>query len=402
MRDEFEWCILNKNTQISSLLSLLNKKAGKELRLRDMLRKYSILFMYKYYKWIRIRFWDPVEEKIDESFEIEDKEDNEDNEMTMVILSYNERFNSFTELLRLFHHYEKNIEDENDSLGQYVRNQIKNVVNYILNKKQCEEWTANSLEKQREIAKKCLFDLLEVSTEVSRVRPVQTFIQQHESLFNQVKRLIILLLQFFSNANREILDIYYSWLSKHLLRIPQFKQLSSKPIKKEVKAEGKKKEEETKRMSQKRSKHTSKSSRKRARLAWSESDEESEESEESESDKESEESEEEEEEMSEEEESEEEEDEWDDTCDICGKGGNLICCDGCTNSYHLRCLRLRVYIKSLNDSQTIPKGEWYCPSCSKEQCGVCKKYGLGMHDNIVCGNEDGTKGCGEMFHLVQF
>lgn len=135
MRDEFEWCILNKNTQISSLLSLLNKKAGKELRLRDMLRKYSILFMYEYYKWIRIRFWDPVEEKIDESFEIEDKEDDEDNEMTMVILSYNERFNSFTELLRLFHHYEKNIEDENDSLGQYVRNQIKNVVNYILNKK---------------------------------------------------------------------------------------------------------------------------------------------------------------------------------------------------------------------------------------------------------------------------
>ena len=135
MRDEFEWCILNKNTQISSLLSLLNKKAGKELRLRDMLRKYSILFMYEYYKWIRIRFWDPVEEKIDESFEIEDKEDDEDNEMTVVILSYNERFNSFTELLRLFHHYEKNIEDENDSLGQYVRNQIKNVLNYILNKK---------------------------------------------------------------------------------------------------------------------------------------------------------------------------------------------------------------------------------------------------------------------------
>ena len=25
-----------------------------------------------------------------------------------------------------------------------------------------------------------------------------------------------------------------------------------------------------------------------------------------------------------------------------------------------------------------------------------------MHDNIVCGNEDGTKGCGEMFHLVWF
>ena len=87
---------------------------------------------------IRIRFWDPVEEKVDESLEIEEEENEEEeegDEQTMVILSYNEQFNSFSELTRLFHHYEKNIEDENDSLGQYVRDQLKNVLNCILDKK---------------------------------------------------------------------------------------------------------------------------------------------------------------------------------------------------------------------------------------------------------------------------
>ena len=62
-------------------------------------------------------------------------EEEEGDEQTIVILSYNEQFNSFSELIRLFHHYEKNIEDENDSLGQYVKNQLKNVLNCILDKK---------------------------------------------------------------------------------------------------------------------------------------------------------------------------------------------------------------------------------------------------------------------------
>lgn len=48
----------------------------------------------------------------------------------------------------------------------------------------------------------------------------------------------------------------------------------------------------------------------------------------------------------------------------------------------------------------MPSGEWFCPSCKKEMCAVCKKHGLGIHDNIVCGNEDGTKGCERIFHLV--
>lgn len=35
-------------------------------------------------------------------------------------------------------------------------------------------------------------------------------------------------------------------------------------------------------------------------------------------------------------------DEWDEYCKVCGKGGELICCDGCPASFHLRCAHLRV------------------------------------------------------------
>ena len=37
-----------------------------------------------------------------------------------------------------------------------------------------------------------------------------------------------------------------------------------------------------------------------------------------------------------------EEDEWDEYCSICGKGGQLMCCDGCPRSFHLRCVHLKV------------------------------------------------------------
>ena len=33
---------------------------------------------------------------------------------------------------------------------------------------------------------------------------------------------------------------------------------------------------------------------------------------------------------------------------------------------------------------------------------MCHKRGLAMHDNIICGDEKGTKGCERLFHLVIF
>ncbi|KAL3799489.1 hypothetical protein ACHAW5_009323, partial [Stephanodiscus triporus] len=43
-----------------------------------------------------------------------------------------------------------------------------------------------------------------------------------------------------------------------------------------------------------------------------------------------------------------------DECAICGDGGVLICCDGCSNAYHSRCLQIRP--ESLPDP-------WHCPRC---------------------------------------
>lgn len=56
---------------------------------------------------------------------------------------------------------------------------------------------------------------------------------------------------------------------------------------------------------------------------------------------------------SDEEESEEEEEserEWDHKCYVCKKGGNLMCCEGCTHVAHVLCVGLK----------KIPSGDWHC------------------------------------------
>ncbi|KAL8140932.1 LOW QUALITY PROTEIN: hypothetical protein V2J09_006953 [Rumex salicifolius] len=45
-------------------------------------------------------------------------------------------------------------------------------------------------------------------------------------------------------------------------------------------------------------------------------------------------------------------------CSVCRDGGELLLCDRCPSSFHASCLGL----------QTIPDGDWYCPSCC---CGIC-------------------------------
>lgn len=47
-----------------------------------------------------------------------------------------------------------------------------------------------------------------------------------------------------------------------------------------------------------------------------------------------------------------------DECHECGKGGNLLCCDTCVNSYHFTCLKPPL------DPKNPPQGEWHCPKCS--------------------------------------
>mmetsp|Transcript_12890 Transcript_12890/g.19327 ORF Transcript_12890/g.19327 Transcript_12890/m.19327 type:complete len:422 (-) Transcript_12890:155-1420(-) len=44
-----------------------------------------------------------------------------------------------------------------------------------------------------------------------------------------------------------------------------------------------------------------------------------------------------------------------DDCVVCKDGGDLLCCDGCVNAYHLGCLNPPL--------KEVPQGKWFCPEC---------------------------------------
>ncbi len=46
-----------------------------------------------------------------------------------------------------------------------------------------------------------------------------------------------------------------------------------------------------------------------------------------------------------------------DECNVCGQEGDLLCCDGCTSSYHSYCL-------GMETGQNLPEGKWLCPECT--------------------------------------
>jgi PHD-finger len=47
-----------------------------------------------------------------------------------------------------------------------------------------------------------------------------------------------------------------------------------------------------------------------------------------------------------------------DFCHQCNGTGQLLCCDGCVNSYHISCLNPPL------DPAGPPEGRWFCPSCT--------------------------------------
>ncbi len=44
-----------------------------------------------------------------------------------------------------------------------------------------------------------------------------------------------------------------------------------------------------------------------------------------------------------------------DYCYLCKDGGELLCCDQCPLTYHMKCL--------IPPMEIIPDGEWVCPRC---------------------------------------
>ncbi|KAG0476945.1 hypothetical protein HPP92_013786 [Vanilla planifolia] len=52
--------------------------------------------------------------------------------------------------------------------------------------------------------------------------------------------------------------------------------------------------------------------------------------------------------------------EVDDVCSVCHDGGMLMICDLCPSAFHPTCIGL----------QDVPEGNWFCPSCRCEICGL--------------------------------
>ena len=45
----------------------------------------------------------------------------------------------------------------------------------------------------------------------------------------------------------------------------------------------------------------------------------------------------------------------------------------------------------------MPDGDWFCALCVRDDvCEVC--HGQDEENMLLCGNEEGTKGCGKGFH----
>ena len=69
-----------------------------------------------------------------------------------------------------------------------------------------------------------------------------------------------------------------------------------------------------------------------------------------------------------------------DLCQLCLDAGELLCCDRCPASYHLKCLGLK----------TLPKGLWYCPhhvgcmSCGRSGAAASLLFRCEVCPNAFC------------------
>eukprot|EP00727_Mastigamoeba_balamuthi_P004237 m51a1_g13810 putative chromodomain-helicase-dna-binding protein 4-like (1127) ;mRNA; r:397642-402002 len=84
-----------------------------------------------------------------------------------------------------------------------------------------------------------------------------------------------------------------------------------------------------------------------------------------------------------------------DWCHVCGNGGEILLCDTCTRSYHMKCIGIT----------SLPEGDWSCPECERQGragakkpgkaaslCSVCSKAGGDLATCIACSESklDGT------------
>ena len=66
-----------------------------------------------------------------------------------------------------------------------------------------------------------------------------------------------------------------------------------------------------------------------------------------------------------------------DECCLCKMDGSLICCDGCPEAYHLRCLGVT--------NSLLPEGDWYCPECMIDKNKPWLKLGKSLRGAELLG-----------------
>ncbi len=84
----------------------------------------------------------------------------------------------------------------------------------------------------------------------------------------------------------------------------------------------------------------------------------------------------------------------DDYCSACGGNGDLVCCDGCTRSFHFKCVDPPID----GDAQHL-SDEWFCNSCQcKELGGRVENDAGGIWSRLLSDFEDKNP---RSFHLPQ-
>ncbi|EMR90381.1 putative phd-finger domain-containing protein [Botrytis cinerea BcDW1] len=71
----------------------------------------------------------------------------------------------------------------------------------------------------------------------------------------------------------------------------------------------------------------------------------------------------------------------DDYCAACGGNGKLLCCDGCTRSFHFKCVDLSP------DSPTLTTEEWFCNECLAQSVPRSKDEEIGYFGPLLANME---------------